>query len=81
MATLPSIRVSERGTIFVPYVGKVQVAGRTPDSARALIQRQLEAIEPSAQVQLSMAEGRANSIDLVGGVNSPGNIVMPDQNF
>ena len=81
VATLPSIRVSESGSIFVPYVGKVKVSGRTPDSARALIQRQVEAIVPSAQVQLAMAEGRANSIDLVGGVNNPGNIVMPDQNF
>jgi polysaccharide export outer membrane protein len=81
VATLPSIRVSESGTIFVPYVGKVKVSDRTPDSARALIQRQLEAIVPSAQVQLAMAEGRGNSIDLVGGVNKPGNIVMPDQDF
>lgn len=80
-ATLPDIRVSESGSIFVPYVGKVHVAGRTPDSARQLIQRQLEAIVPSAQVQLSMTEGRSNSIDLVGGVNNPGNILMPDQNF
>ncbi|MGJ8629235.1 MAG: polysaccharide biosynthesis/export family protein [Sulfitobacter sp.] len=81
VANLPSIRVSESGTIFVPYVGKLKVSGRTPDSARALIQRQLEAIVPSAQVQLAMAEGRGNSIDLVGGVNKPGNIVMPDQDF
>ena len=81
VATLPSIRVSSAGTIFVPYVGKVKVSGRTPDSARALIQRQLEAIVPSAQVQLAMAEGRGNSIDLVGGVNKPGNIILADQNF
>ena len=81
VATLPNMRVSEAGTIFVPYVGKVQVSGRTPDSARQLIQRQLEAIVPSAQVQLSMSEGRANSIDLVGGVMAPGNVVMPDNDF
>lgn len=81
VATLPSIRVSEGGTIFVPYVGKVRVAGRTPDSARQLVQRKLEAVVPSAQVQLSVAEGRQNSIDLVGGVNSPGTIMMPDNDF
>lgn len=81
VAELPNMRVSEAGTIFVPYVGKVQVTGRTPDSARQLIQRQMEAIVPSAQVQLAMVEGRGNSIDLVGGVNQPGNIVMPDQDF
>ena len=81
VATLPGIRVSAAGSIFVPYVGKVKVSGRTPDSARQLIQRQLEPIVPSAQVQLSMAEGRQNSIDLVGGVNKPGNIMMPDNDF
>ncbi|MBD3665016.1 polysaccharide biosynthesis/export family protein [Sulfitobacter aestuariivivens] len=81
VADLPAMRVSEAGTIFVPYVGKVRVAGRTPDGARQIIQRQLEAIVPSAQLQLAMAEGRQNSIDLVGGVNAPGNILMPDNNF
>ena len=81
VADLPKIRVSESGTIFVPYVGKVSVSGRTPDSARQMIQRKLEAIVPSAQVQLSMSEGRQNSIDLVGGVNNPGSVLMPDNDF
>ncbi len=81
VATLPSIRVSESGTIFVPYIGNVQVSGRTPDSARSLIQRRLEDVVPSAQVQLSMMEGRGNSIDLVGGVNQPGAILMPNNDF
>lgn len=81
VATLPGIRVSESGTIFMPYIGKVKVSGRTPDSARQLLQRQLEGIVPSAQVQLAMTEGRGNSVDLVGGVNKPGNILMPDNNF
>lgn len=78
---LSDLRVSESGSIFVPYVGKVRVADRTPDNARLLLQRQLEAVAPGAQVQLSMAEGRVNSVDMVGGVRTPGNIRMPDQNF
>jgi polysaccharide export outer membrane protein len=79
--TLSDLRVSEGGSIFVPYVGKVRVADRTPDNARLLLQRQLEAVAPGAQVQLSVTEGRVNSVDMVGGVRSPGNIRMPDQNF
>ncbi len=78
---LSNLRVSETGSIFVPYVGKVRVADRTPDSARMLLQRQLETVAPGAQVQLSMAEGRTNSVDMVGGVRTPGNLAMPDQNF
>ncbi|WP_299026344.1 polysaccharide biosynthesis/export family protein [uncultured Sulfitobacter sp.] len=78
---LTDLRVSSTGSIFVPYVGKVRVADRTPDGARSLLQRQLEDVAPGAQVQLSMAEGRTNSVDLIGGVRSPGNVKMPDQDF
>lgn len=81
VATLTGMRVSESGAIFVPYIGKIKVSGRTPDSARQLVQRRLEEIVPSAQVQLQMTEGRTNSVDLVGGVTNPGAIAMPDQNF
>ena len=78
---LSALRVSSKGMIFIPYVGKVQVADRTPDSARQSLQRQLEAIAPGAQVQLAMLEGRTNSVDMVSGVATPGNIKMPDQDF
>ncbi|QUJ78057.1 polysaccharide export protein [Sulfitobacter albidus] len=80
-ANLEGMRVAANGTIFMPYIGKVRVSDRSPDSARELLQRRIEVIVPGAQVQLRMAEGRVNSIDLVGGVSSPGTIPMPDQNF
>jgi len=78
---LQNMRVSEAGSVFVPYVGKVQIAERTPDNARQTLQRQLESVAPGAQVQIAMVEGRTNSVDLIGGVRSPGNIRMPDQDF
>lgn len=81
VANLNGMRVSEGGSIFVPYVGKVKVSGQSPDGARQIVQRQLEAIVPSAQVQLRMIEGRTNSVDVVGGVGRPGPVQMPDQNF
>ena len=73
--------VSPNGTMFVPYVGKIKVAGRTPDSARSEIQRSLESISPSAQVQLTVMPGRRNSVDLVGGARQPGNFKMEGMNF
>jgi polysaccharide export outer membrane protein len=73
--------VSSNGTIFLPYVGKVKVSGRTSDSARSAIQRSLEAISPSAQVQLTVKPGRGSSIDLVGGVRQPGIFQMEGTNF
>jgi len=78
---LPGIKVGTTGTVFLPYVGKVHVGGLTPDLAREEIQSALEAIIPSAQVQLNLAEGRYNSVDLVGGVASPGSYPMPDRNY
>ena len=81
VATLSGVRVSENGTIFLPYVGKVKVSGRSPEAARQMVQRMLESIVPSAQVQLAMTEGRSNSVDLISGVNSPGNVKLPDNNF
>ena len=78
---LGNVRVAPDGTVFVPYIGDVSVIGLTPDLARREIQAQLEAIVPSAQVQLSMVEGRGNSVELIGGVGAPGTYPMPDRNY
>jgi polysaccharide export outer membrane protein len=69
------------GDIFLPYVGNVSVIGLTPDLAREEVQTAFEMIVPSAQVQLSMTEGRNNSVDLVSGVLQPGTYPMPDRNY
>ena len=81
VAPLGEIEVASNGSIFVPYVGKISVVGMTPDLAREELQSALEAIVPSAQVQLALTEGRSNSVDLVGGVNVPGAYPLPDRNY
>jgi len=81
VARLEKVEVATNGTIFVPYIGNVSVIGLTPDLAREKLQRDLEAIVPSAQVQLSLDEGRNNSVTLVGGVAAPGSYPMPDRNY
>lgn len=78
---LQDVRVAANGTIFMPYVGSVNVLGLTPDLAREELQVELEAIVPSAQLQLDMQEGRNNSVDLVSGVAQPGIYPMPNRNF
>jgi polysaccharide biosynthesis/export protein len=78
IADLP---VSPQGTVFVPYLEEVVVAGQTPDQARRMIQTQLDAILPSAQLQLDVAPGRRSSVDLLGGVARPGSYPLPDRNF
>ena len=78
---IANIEVAANGTIFMPYVGNISVVGLTPDLAREQLQSALEAIVPSAQVQLSHSEGRFNSVELIGGVARPGTYPMPDRNY
>ena len=70
---LDPMQVAANGTVFVPYISEVNVRGLTPDLARKRIQQQLEPIVPSAQVQIAVAQGQGNSVDLVSGVSRPGN--------
>lgn len=72
--------VSAAGTVFVPYVEEVRVAGMTPDAARRAIQSELRAIVPSGQVQLKLVSGRHNSVDVVAGVANPGSYPLTDRN-
>ena len=78
---LQDMRVSANGSVFLPYVGDVNINGLTPELARERLQKELEKIVPSAQLQLDMSEGRNNSVDLVSGVIRPGTYPMPDRNY
>jgi len=81
LVEIAGLRVNERGQIFVPYLGQLRVAGRTPDSARNLVEREMTAIVPSAQVQLRVTPGTRGSVSLIGGVQNPGNIPLPEGHF
>ena len=78
---MKGIRVSPEGEVFLPYVDRVYVGNMTPDRARGAVQNKFAAIIPSAQVQLRHEPGRQSSVDLVSGVQKPGNFVMPDRDF
>ncbi|MBU2960681.1 polysaccharide export protein [Citreicella sp. C3M06] len=80
-APLSGVEVGANGAVFVPYVGQVYIRGMSPDEARGKIQSELVQIAPSAQVQLSLTQGRANSVELVGGVEEPGAFPMPSRNY
>lgn len=78
---IQALTVAPDGTVFVPYVGNTDVAGRTLQLAREHLQDEIDLVVPSAQVQLTLVEGRTNSVDLVGGVSSPGAYPLPDRNY
>ena len=81
VVAMKGMTVSQKGTVFLPYLDEVYIAKMSPDQARETIQQKLIGIIPSAQVQLSLVAGRKNSVDLVSGVARPGNFVMPDRDF
>ncbi|MDR9395333.1 MAG: polysaccharide biosynthesis/export family protein [Roseovarius sp.] len=77
---IPATVVSSSGNVFIPYVGDVAVRGMTADAARERLQKKLEGIAPTAQVQLAVKPGRNNSIDMVAGVGSPGRYPLENRN-
>lgn len=72
VVAMNNLEISPEGRIFVPYIEEVQVMGLSPEAARAEIQARLSPIAPTAQVQLSVAQGEQNAIDVVAGVGRPG---------
>lgn len=81
LADLGDVRVAPTGRIFLPYIDEIKISGMSPEHARRVIQDRYSAVAPSAQVMLSLAEGRKNTVSLVGGVGAPGSYPMPDTDF
>ena len=81
VARLQAIAVNSDGRIFIPFVGNMKVSGMSPQTAREQIETHLIATIPSAQVQISVVPGRANTANLVGGVNAPGVYPLPDRDY
>lgn len=69
---ITNVKVSSSGTIFVPYLEKIKIAGLTDEAARQKIQSELKSIIPSAQVQLTTIPGTNRSVSLISGVVAPG---------
>lgn len=80
-ARLEPIVVSAGGEVFLPFVGDIQVSGMAPGTARARVEERYAQSMPSAQVQLSVTPGRANTANLVAGVATPGVYPLPDRDF
>jgi len=79
--TLQKLVVDNDGRIFMPYLERVMVSGKSPEQARKEIQERLTVLIPSAQVQLNLTPGQNSSVDLVGGVGKAGSFPLPAQNF
>jgi polysaccharide export outer membrane protein len=79
VAELRDTRVSSSGMVFLPFVGELRIAGMSESTARSRIEERYHESVPSAQVQLTVVPGRANTADLVGGVGTPGVYPLADR--
>jgi polysaccharide export outer membrane protein len=81
VSEITDLNVSPQGTVALPFLGELKVSGMTPEAARATIEENYIASIPSAQVQIVVTPGRANTANLVSGVAQPGAYPLPDRDF
>lgn len=60
------------GTIYYPFVGTIQVAGRTVGEIRQILTNRLSTYITDPQVEVSVAAFRSKKFYVSGSVNSPG---------
>lgn len=64
--------VSPDGTIFYPYIGTLQVAGKTINEVRTLVTDGLRSVIPRPQVDVTVASFASQKAQITGAVGSPG---------
>ena len=80
VTALPPTQVNTAGRIFVPFIGDIRVSGMSPTTARQRIEEELVRTVPSAQVQLTVEPGRANTVNLASGFTAAGLFPLTDRN-
>jgi len=69
-------RIRPDGTMFYPYVGRVQVAGMTLEEVRQLLTRRLSSVITDPQVEVGMAAFRSQKVYVSGAVEQPGTLPL-----
>lgn len=73
-----NLRVSSSGTITFPFLGSVEVKGKTPAEVEKLLKEKLgEDYLVNPQVIVTVKEYRSRTVSVIGQVNKPGIIALP----
>lgn len=78
---LDDVLVSSEGTITLPYVGRLTVAGKTPAEVSRMIERGLRGLSQRPQVQVTVKGNAHNVFYILGDVRTPGRfpLALPEQ--
>jgi polysaccharide export outer membrane protein len=71
-AALPPVPVAPDGSITMPYVGRIEAAGRSPAEVAGEVQAGLRGKSQSPQVVVTVREDLGNTMVMIGDVKSPG---------
>ena len=74
--TLPPSRVNDDGDIFVPYVGRLHVVGKTISEVEEQVRRSLHGLTQDPQVLITTRDVITNSVIVSGEVSKPGRLVL-----
>jgi polysaccharide export outer membrane protein len=72
------LRVSTSGTITFPFLGSIEIKGKTPAEVERLLKEKLGKdylVDP--QVIITVKEYRSRTVSVIGQVNKPGVIALP----
>jgi polysaccharide biosynthesis/export protein len=72
VSVLQELQVDESGQIFVPYAGRIQAAGQSPEALRRTITASLAERTPDPQVEVRRIAGDGAMVSVMGGVASAG---------
>jgi len=72
------LRVSTSGTITFPFLGSIEVKGKTPAEVETLLKEKLgKDYLVNPQVIITVKEYRSRTVSVIGQVNKPGVIALP----
>lgn len=78
---LDDVLVDSSGTIVLPYVGKLNVTGKTPGELARMIERGLRGLSQRPQVQVTVKANAHNNYYVLGDVRAPGKfpLTLPEE--
>jgi polysaccharide export outer membrane protein len=70
--TIPGVKVDEKGSIELPYLGSFSVAGLTPREIGKAIEARMRGLSQSPQVIVGIADSAESSVNLSGAITRGG---------